>query len=308
MGAIASKLEPAVTCSICGNSLNPRFASVVDPQTLERFGISACKDCGLGHTIPIPADLSRYYGPQYYGGRHGITERYCIRRRIRLTETVAPRHGSLLDVGCGEATFLSAARSAGWKVAGTEMNFKGADELNIPVFGTLREAAAAAPFDCVTMWHSLEHIPDPISAFQQIQELLAPDGVLICAVPDAGGWQARTFGPHWFHLDVPRHLYHFGDRSLGVLFERTGYQVIRKWHQEWEYDVFGWCQSGLNKVFAKPNLFFSLLTGKNAKMSGVEKAANLLLGSLYTAAAVPATALATLAGQGGTIIYAGRKR
>ena len=188
------------------------------------------------------------------------------------------------------------------------MNFKGAEELRIPVFSTLREASSAGPFDCITMWHSLEHIPDPVGAFEQIHKLLAPDGVLVCAVPDAQGWQARTFGKHWFHLDVPRHIYHFGDRSLAALFDRTGFQVIKKWHQEWEYDVFGWCQSGLNKIFSKPNLFFSLLTGKKPKMTAAGKLANLALGSVCTAAAIPATALSTLAGQGGTIIYAGRRR
>ncbi len=44
---------------------------------------------------------------------------------------------------------------------------------------------------------------------EDIRRLLSANGALIIAVPNAGGLQARIFGPQWFHLDVPRHLYHF---------------------------------------------------------------------------------------------------
>jgi hypothetical protein len=35
----------------------------------------------------------------------------------------------------------------------------------------------------------------------------------------------RTFGQHWFGLDVPRHLTHFAPWTLQLLLERTGCRV-----------------------------------------------------------------------------------
>ena len=78
-------------CNICGGQLKPRLEGVVDPQSGDRFGIGVCELCGLGHTLPPPAELATYYGAEYYGNRHGLTDRYCTRRRARfLTAGAGP--------------------------------------------------------------------------------------------------------------------------------------------------------------------------------------------------------------------------
>jgi 2-polyprenyl-3-methyl-5-hydroxy-6-metoxy-1,4-benzoquinol methylase len=112
----------------------------------------------------------------------------------------------LLDIGCGEGTFLRAARKRGWEAIGTELNSAPARRLGLEVFNSLDECADRGPFDCVTLWHSLEHMPDPWAVIARIRRLVADHGLLLIAVPDFEGLQSKTFGASWLHLDMPRHL------------------------------------------------------------------------------------------------------
>lgn len=110
-------------CRVCGDPLRPHLPVVRDSRTGEVFSIRKCPRCGLGYTLPAPSDMSKYYR-DYYGGRHGFTGSFCTRRRMRILQKLAghARAKRLLDIGCGEGTFLLAAKANGWCVAGAEMN------------------------------------------------------------------------------------------------------------------------------------------------------------------------------------------
>jgi SAM-dependent methyltransferase len=223
----------------------------------ETFAIARCGACGLGHTRPAPPDLERYYGSAYYGGRHGFTARFRAARRARILERVGAEPGTLLDIGCGEGDFLLATRERGWFGVGIEVGpaARAARAAGLDVRESLDGASALAPFAAVTLWHSLEHLPDPLGTLAAARGLLSPGGRLVVAVPDNGGWQARLYGRRWFHLDVPRHLYHFDARSLAGLLGRAGFVPLRRFHMEVEYDVFGWLQSLLNAALPEASAF-----------------------------------------------------
>jgi SAM-dependent methyltransferase len=305
----ASRAGAPTSCNSCHGPTRVRYDRVVDPQTHETFGIAACTTCGLGETFPQPADLGRYYGAEYHGGRHGFTATYCVQRRMRFLKQVAgaPAGRSLLDVGCGDGTFLVSAQEHGWRVAGTEMNPSIARSEGLKIWEALDEASAQAPYDCVTLWHSLEHMRNPRATIEQATALLKPGGTMFVAVPNAEGLQASLFGPKWFHLDVPRHLFHFGTKSLSRMLETAGLSITRTFHLEVELDLFGWTQSALNSIFPEPNLFFHQLTGKPTHAGAVTKSANFVAGSVLTALATPLTAVAPLGKNGAILVMAARK-
>ena len=294
-------------CLTCSVALEPSLRQVVDPVTKESFEIQSCHLCGLGHTLPQPSDLGPYYDPAYHGNRHGLTHRYCIQRRVRFVRRAAPGAANgrrLLDIGCGDGSFLEATRALGWTVFGTELNPTLARQRGLPVEESVAAAGIHGPFDVITSWHSLEHFPNPLRTVREVHALLRPDGRFLAAVPNAEGAHARSFGAKWLHLDVPRHLFHFGPRSLVALLEAARLRPCKFWHQEFEYDFLGFVQSALNHIVPTPNVLFNTLTGKPTGVRAAEQGLNVCLGVLLGVVAVPATLVATLAGAGGTLIVA----
>src|SRR5262249_57535140 len=140
-------------------------------------------------------------------------------RRIRWSCPPWTGAGRYLDVGCGSGGALGVARALGWRVAGIEMDDAAAakarrftDELHVG--DVLTAPFAPGRFDVVTAFHVLEHVPDPVAAARRMLDWLAPGGLLIVEVPNAGGLGARLFGGAWAGLELPRHLSPFTPAPL----------------------------------------------------------------------------------------------
>lgn len=292
------------TCDTCGAGLHMLLPRVIDPQSREAFAVAVCPDCDAGRTAPVPADLGPYYAAQYFGGRHGVTERLCMGRRVRrLGQVAAP--GRVLDFGCGDGGFMLAARQAGWDVTGVEMIPAQARARGLAVAETIAEVEG--PFDAITLWHSLEHVVSPRRTLTELAAKLREDGVLLVAVPNRRSWQARAFGSRWFHYDVPRHVSHFTPRALEALFVCCGLQPVRRWNLEVEIDWFGWPQSLLNMLMPTPNVLFDVVTRRKITHQPGEVALSLAVGAVATGLSAPLVPLAAAAGQGAILTMAARK-
>ena len=80
-------------------------------------------------------------------------------------------------------------------------------------------------FEAITMYHSLEHMPDPRRTLESVAKLLTPGGELLIVVPNFNSFERKMYGSRWPWLDVPIHLYHFGPASLARLVEQAGLKV-----------------------------------------------------------------------------------
>jgi len=157
-------------------------------------------------------------------------------RRLRWSCPPWLGAGRYLDVGCGSGAALGAARALGWEVAGIETDEAAAtlarrftDE--VYVGDALAAPFAPARFDVVTAFHVLEHVPDPVAVLRRMLGWLAPGGLLIVEVPNAGGLGATLFGGAWSGLELPRHLSHFTPVTLERAVRLAGGRVAWFWHQ-----------------------------------------------------------------------------
>jgi SAM-dependent methyltransferase len=160
---------------------------------------------------------------------------------------------------------LQALADAGLEVHGFEINsaaVRGLDpRIHVHVAESLEAARLPeASFDEVLLWHVLEHIPDPRATLREIHRILRPGGILVVAVPNAASWQARWAGPAWFHLDPPRHLFHFTASNLKRLLASVEFECRSEHHFSLRQNPFGWIQSALNLVPWLPrNSLYALL-------------------------------------------------
>jgi hypothetical protein len=78
----------------------------------------------------------------------------------------------------------------------------------------------------ITMWHVLEHAHGLHGYFAQFQKILKTGGRLLIAVPNYTSYDAKVYGGNWAAYDVPRHLYHFSPKSMQMLGNEKGFDLI----------------------------------------------------------------------------------
>jgi 2-polyprenyl-3-methyl-5-hydroxy-6-metoxy-1,4-benzoquinol methylase len=261
---------PGVQCIACAaEDAHPRFAieGVTSPLVV-------CGGCGLGwlEPIPSPAEVASFYPEAYYGG-DSVKFQPLIERLVRI---VGVRHirflctdlspgARVLDIGCGRGVLLAELAARGLETHGVEHTAtaaRGADpRAHIRIAPELTEARYPAEyFDKVIIWHVLEHLRHPRATIDEVQRILRPGGRLIVAVPNFGSVQAHWAGAAWFHLDPPRHLYHFPLSVLRALLNNSGFVVESEHHMSLRQNPFGWIQSGLNRLGVLPrNGLYTLL-------------------------------------------------
>lgn len=283
------------TCALCGAAANPLFEAA-DPGRPrgDRYPLYRCAGCGVAFTPPVPAAY-----PAVFFGVDRLKRRtpFLSWRAARIA-SIVPR-GRVLDYGCGAGTFVRALAARGrHEVFGFDPNLAADGER---LFRSWTEAAAAGPYDLITFWHSLEHLENPRAVIETCGRSLSPGGRLFVCVPDFGSRQARQ-GSAWFHLDLPRHLWHFDRSSLDRLLRESGFTPERWFARAWEYDPAGWLGTWWNRLFSRPNAFYFYWKGEKTRDAS-------FWGSLSTLPLLGPAALlrALLPGGGATLTVVARK-
>jgi len=245
-------------CPVCQcQRARPRFS-------VEQFEsrVVECVECGLGRLHPLPTadELMALYPLAYYGtagskfrGLVEIMVRIVGARQSRFLARHIPPGGRALDVGCGRAVALSALHARRIEPHGFDVvphAVEGLDpRIHVRVAPSLVEANYPSGFfDGVIVWHVLEHVPDPGVLLREVHRIMKPNGVLIVAVPNFSSLQARWAGADWFHLDLPRHLFHFPLAALTRLVTDCGFTCDAGHHFSLRQNPFGWVQSALNRI------------------------------------------------------------
>lgn len=197
------------------------------------------------------ADISRYYTEQFVSYQFEFTQKKkpSIRERLVsfITEESArkkvhtaenamqlSKDSTVIDIGCGRQLFLKklkekyACNTIGIDFDQSTVEYC-REQLGINVhqgsYSLLPELNTK--FDLITMWHYLEHEYDPLSALRFAHATLSDNGRLIIEVPNVESLENKIFGAHSYLYDIPRHLYHFSEKTLSALLNKAGFDVIQ---------------------------------------------------------------------------------
>lgn len=224
-------------CPVCG-----------DPARLEvrRIGgytVRECESCSLQWSDPMePASIAWYSGEGKYAEalgeraaeklRHVYADR--LAEGIETAEWLGPNHlaflasaphrgGSLLDIGCGEGTFLAAAEPLYRHVAGIELDPNAASRAQHRLGERVRavpieELDGVAAYDVVTLFEVLEHVRNPLETLRVAARLLKPGGTLVVSVPNRMRPGADADDTDW----PPNHLTRWTRSALREAFITAG--------------------------------------------------------------------------------------
>jgi SAM-dependent methyltransferase len=168
------------------------------------------------------------------------------------------KNSAILDVGCGSGTLLKHLRDCGFcKLTGIDPFLeKSTHDREIQLLKQ-NLAETVGEYDLIMAHHSLEHMPDPLSALQQIARLLKPQGTCLIRTPVAGTWAFRTYGSHWVQLDAPRHLFIPSVKGMQELAVRSGLIVEEVIFDSNRFQITGSekCQRGLEFYSSDQQIF-----------------------------------------------------
>jgi SAM-dependent methyltransferase len=176
-------------CYLCGgNSFSKRPGRVRDRRELD---VLQCRSCGL-----VFLSSFDHITPDFYenSGMDGgsvnpddwlrATARDDERRFRTLERDITNK--TLLDFGCGNGGFLARAG----RVAALAMGIE--PDLSLgPHFHQKKLTVYPDPdeidqtFDIITLFHVLEHLPDPVNILRRLAGMLRPEGSIIIEVPNA---------------------------------------------------------------------------------------------------------------------------
>ena len=231
-------------CIYCG-SLKFKPICLRKDKTL----VVHCQECHLEFVNPLPTieTMQKSYQVEMIGNetQSGLHSNYILERqkriksfsklynsRLSLIESLYPRKGNLLDVGCGAGFFLNVAKERGWSCHGMEIlpeYIKYAQESfglknirleSLDEFITFNTNS----FDVITLWDLIEHLRNPLNSLKKIYHILKPGGLLVIWTPNVKN--AIFLKEKWTGYKILQHFYFFSGDSLKSMLGKAGFKII----------------------------------------------------------------------------------
>ncbi len=196
--------------------------------------IVRCPVCGHMQLDVFPTDeaLAAEYAKassdDYVEEERG--QRESARRMFAKVEEHVPR-GRLLDLGPWVGFYMAEAESRGWEALGIEPSTFAAGYarhrlgLDVRIEDLYEVALPEGSFDAVLMGDVLEHLTRADDALERANRWLAPHGVLVLLLPNAGSRVARVLGRRWWSV-IPTHVHYFTPSSIRRLLARHGFEIV----------------------------------------------------------------------------------
>ena len=199
------------------------------------YRLVRCTGCGLVRSDPVaPADLlAHLYRESSFDYDDEVPYlRRTYGRYLAALDRFGARHGTLLEIGCGNGFFLDEALARGYAdVRGVEPSAAAVrlaparlrQRIVCDVMGG--DLFAASSFDVACMFQVFDHVPDPKRLLTDLQQVLRPCGLVLCFNHNVEAISARLLGERSPMVDI-EHTYLYSPATMRRLFEHAGFEVL----------------------------------------------------------------------------------
>lgn len=243
-------MELKTICPICESFGNSRkvYSSNIDSETFNSEVFSArrlpdrqhyqwvrCFSCGLLRSDPVlDVNLTQLYEEStfdYSMEVSGLKKTYLglVRKAVGFNVST----DSIFEVGGGNGFFLEAAKDFGYtKIAGVEPSYAAINAAREDVKPFLIASVMSNSvlpknsFEIGAMFHTLDHLQDPIQTLKDCFGVLQSGGTFVVAVHNERSWSARLLGEKSPIIDV-EHTYLYSLNTGIKIFEKAGFTNVR---------------------------------------------------------------------------------
>lgn len=282
--------DPDDVCRICGNSRNNKRFQIKEMMynTREVFDYFECGNCCCLQICTIPENMALYYPANYYSlknhGRKnaikGFLKKQVARHRMESPNLIGALfsryvsdyhrygilkkygfsfHSRFLDVGCGSGKSLfEMARDGFTRLTGVDPYIEDdihKEDVQIYKQNLVEFAESGTRYDIIQFNHSFEHMPEQTPMLAAAKTLLAPEGIIIVAVPTVSSLAWEKYQCDWVQLDAPRHFYLHSRKSMEIMAASVGLKILEVVYDSNAFQFWGSEQYKNNISLTSPNSY-----------------------------------------------------
>ncbi len=231
-------------CPACGGIGKEKFSANIEEEKISLFSYSSRKRPELMHYALMECQSCRTLFVEKVPDLDGLIENYVVASfdsRIE-SEYAAKTYGKylnrldlirnrrILDIGCGDGTFLKKATSLGAEsVLGIEPShgaFESAGEVgNLIRIIPVEQCDYQFEFDLVTCFQTLEHLVDPKTVLSKMCSAAISGGYVAVVCHNRLSLVNRLMGRRSPIFDI-EHLQMFSVEGLEKIFQSTNLEIV----------------------------------------------------------------------------------